>query len=223
MAVGVWVEVVAWYLSVPVIGNADLKDVDITTSPKTSAASDVAQAARVQPLWLTLDILLQWILLQIMEWVMGQWQVPQAQGLLLQQPVASVQAVDMVVNILVAHPVPMLSHLVSALLLAHTPLSTLILVQLEALTLLVPSTAVLLRPLFNLPAMGQLPPAQALITSTIKVKAIPSHSSPRALATSPWAVVMHVKTAGQRSLALRASPQRKLCHFANCFALSVSL
>jgi hypothetical protein len=119
MAVGVWVEVVAWYLSVPVIGNADLKDVDITTSPKTSAASDVAQAARVQPLWLTLDILLQWILLQIMEWVMGQWQVPQAQGLLLQQPVASVQAVDMVVNILVAHPVPMLSHLVSALLLVH--------------------------------------------------------------------------------------------------------
>jgi hypothetical protein len=65
--VGVWVEVVvASYLSVPAIGNVDLKDVHITTLPKTSAVFDVAQAARVRPLWLTLDILLQWILLRIM-------------------------------------------------------------------------------------------------------------------------------------------------------------
>jgi hypothetical protein len=66
MVVGVWVEVVASYLSVPAIGNVDLKDVHITTLPKTSAVFDVAQAARVRPLWLTLDILLQWILLRIM-------------------------------------------------------------------------------------------------------------------------------------------------------------
>jgi hypothetical protein len=119
MAVGVWVEVVASYLSVPVIGNVDLKDVHITTLPKTSAVFDVAQAARVPPLWLTLDILLQWIHRRIMAWVPGQWQVLQDQDLLLQQLEALVRAVDMAVNISVAHPAPMLSHLVSALLLAH--------------------------------------------------------------------------------------------------------
>ena len=118
--VGVWVEVVvASYHSVPAIGNVDLKDVHITTLPKTSAVCDVAQAARVPPLWLTLDILLQWILLRIMAWVPGQWLVLQDQGLLLQQLEASVQAVDMAANISVGHPAPMLSRLVSALLLAH--------------------------------------------------------------------------------------------------------
>jgi hypothetical protein len=84
-------------------------------------------------------------------------------------------------------------------------------------------TAVLLKPLFNLPAMGQLPPGQAPITFTIKAKAIPLHSSLQALETCLWAVVMHVKTADLHSLALRASLQRKLCHFANCFAPSISL
>jgi hypothetical protein len=57
-----WEGVEALFLSVPVIGSVDLKDVVTTTLLRMSAVCDVAQAVLVPPLLPTPVILLQWTL-----------------------------------------------------------------------------------------------------------------------------------------------------------------
>jgi hypothetical protein len=180
MVAAEWVAVAVLYHSELVIGSVALKAADTTTLPKMSAVSDVAPAVRVQPLWRTRVILLQWILHRTMAWARAQWQALQALGLSHQLLEGLDLAVGMEDSILVVRQAPMLSHLVSVLRLAHTLPSTPILALLEAHTLPVPLTAELLRQRSSLQAMDrhrQAPPTTSIPT---RVKAILLLFSPRA-------------------------------------------
>jgi hypothetical protein len=115
-----WEVAVEWCLSVLVTGSVAPKAVDITILPKTFLVFDVVLAVRVQPLWLTLGIHLQWTLPRTMAWAQDQWLAHLAQGLshLLQVDLdlAAVTAVSTSAD----PQAPTLFHLALERPLAHT-------------------------------------------------------------------------------------------------------
>jgi hypothetical protein len=174
MGVDEWVAVVALCLSELVIGSVALKAADTTILLKTLAVFDVAPAVRVRQLWLTRVILLQWILHRIMAWAQDQWQALQAPALSHQLQALDL-AVVMVGSTLAVHLAPMLFHPVLVLRLDLILPSILILALLEALTLLVPSTAELPKPHFSPQATDQHQQAHPTTSIPTKVKAIHLH------------------------------------------------
>ena len=111
MVAAEWAVAVVLFLSEQATGSVDLKAAVITTSQRTSAVSDVAQAVQVRRLWLILDTLLQWILHRTMEWAQAQWLVLQDLAPLLPLLVVSARAVAMAVSTSVGPKAHMLFHL----------------------------------------------------------------------------------------------------------------
>lgn len=177
MVVDAWAGEVVLYHFELVTGSVDLKDVDITTSPRMSAVCAAVLVVRELLLWQILVIHRQWKLHLDTVWVPAPWL--ELQALDLSHPLLVDSALVVVTHSTSGdHQAPMPFHQAWVLLLVHTRLSTPTLDPQVVLTRLVHSTAAQLKLLSSLPPTDLCPLVQETTFIPTRARAIHLLSSP---------------------------------------------